>query len=162
MSSSRPLPPSAERVQRALAAAGVDARVIELDIAARTAQQAADALGIAVGQIAKSLIFRAVRTDRAVLVIAAGDRRVSEARIAVLLDEPIERAKPDFVREHSGFAIGGVAPVAHAMPMITFVDASLRRFDTVWAAGGTPHCVFPIRPDELVRVSGGTETATDA
>jgi prolyl-tRNA editing enzyme YbaK/EbsC (Cys-tRNA(Pro) deacylase) len=162
MSAARPLPPSAERVQRALAAAGLDARVIELDVAARTAQQAADALGIAVGQIAKSLIFRAARTDRAVLVIAAGDRRVSEARIAVLLDEPIERAKPDFVREHSGFAIGGVAPVAHAMPMVTFVDASLRRFDTVWAAGGTPHCVFPIRPDELVRVSGGTETATDA
>jgi prolyl-tRNA editing enzyme YbaK/EbsC (Cys-tRNA(Pro) deacylase) len=162
MNAARPLPPSAERVQRALAAAGVDARVIELDVAARTAQQAADALGIAVGQIAKSLIFRAAHTDRAVLVIAAGDRRVSEARIAVLLDEPIERAKPDFVREHSGFAIGGVAPVAHAMPMITFVDASLRRFDTVWAAGGTPHCVFPIQPDELVRVSGGTETATDA
>lgn len=162
MSNARPLPPSADRVQRALASAGVDARVIELDVAARTAQQAADALGIAVGQIAKSLIFRAARSDRAVLVIAAGDRRVSEARIAALLGEPIERATPEFVRQHSGFAIGGVAPVAHAMPMTTFVDASLRRFETVWAAGGTPHCVFPIRPDELVRVSGGTEAATDA
>ena len=162
MSDARPLPPSADRVQRALASAGVDARVIELDVAARTAQQAADALGIAVGQIAKSLIFRAARSDRAVLVIAAGDRRVSEARIAALLGEPIERATPEFVRQHSGFAIGGVAPVAHAMPMTTFVDASLRRFETVWAAGGTPHCVFPIRPDELVRVSGGTEAATDA
>jgi prolyl-tRNA editing enzyme YbaK/EbsC (Cys-tRNA(Pro) deacylase) len=162
MNDVRPLPPSADRVQRALASAGVDARVIELDVAARTAQQAADALGIAVGQIAKSLIFRAARSDRAVLVIAAGDRRVSEARIAALLGEPIERATPQFVRQHSGFAIGGVAPVAHAMPMTTFVDASLRRFETVWAAGGTPHCVFPIRPDELVRVSGGTEAATDA
>jgi prolyl-tRNA editing enzyme YbaK/EbsC (Cys-tRNA(Pro) deacylase) len=162
MSNARPLPPSADRVQRALASAGVNARVIELDVAARTAQQAADALGIAVGQIAKSLIFRAARSDRAVLVIAAGDRRVSEARIAALLGEPIERATPEFVRQHSGFAIGGVAPVAHAMPMTTFVDASLRRFETVWAAGGTPHCVFPIRPDELVRVSGGTEAATDA
>jgi prolyl-tRNA editing enzyme YbaK/EbsC (Cys-tRNA(Pro) deacylase) len=162
MNDVRPLPPSADRVQRALASAGVDARVIELDVAARTAQQAADALGIAVGQIAKSLIFRAARSDRAVLVIAAGDRRVSEARIAALLGEPIERATPQFVRQHSGFAIGGVAPVAHAMPMTKFVDASLRRFETVWAAGGTPHCVFPIRPDELVRVSGGTEAATDA
>ncbi|HQR19877.1 MAG TPA: YbaK/EbsC family protein [Burkholderiaceae bacterium] len=162
MSSTRPLPPSAERVQGALVAAGVDAHVIELEVAARTAQQAADALGIAVGQIAKSLIFRAAQSGRAVLVIAAGDRRVSEPRIAALLGEPIERATPEFVREHAGFAIGGVAPVAHARPMTTFVDASLRRFETVWAAGGTPHCVFPIRPDELVRVSGGQETATDA
>ena len=162
MTSAGPLPPSAERVQRALAAAGVDARIVELDVAARTAQQAADALGIAVGQIAKSLIFRGTLSGRAVLVIAAGDRRVSEARVAALLREPIERATPEFVREHAGFAIGGVAPVAHAQAMATFVDASLRRFETVWAAGGTPHCVFPIRPDDLVRVSGGAETVTDA
>jgi prolyl-tRNA editing enzyme YbaK/EbsC (Cys-tRNA(Pro) deacylase) len=157
----RPLPASARRVQDALAAAGTDARVIELPVAARTSQQAADALGIAVGQIAKALVFRAVPGGRAVLVIAAGDRRVDEARISVLLGEAIERASPDFVREHSGFAIGGVAPLAHARPMTTFVDASLRRFDVVWAAGGTPHCVFPIAPAELVRVSGGTETVTD-
>jgi prolyl-tRNA editing enzyme YbaK/EbsC (Cys-tRNA(Pro) deacylase) len=157
----KPLPASARRVQDALAAAGTDARVIELPVAARTSQQAADALGIAVGQIAKSLIFRAVPGGRAVLVIAAGDRRVDEARISVLLGEAIERATPDFVREHSGFAIGGVAPLAHARPMTTFIDASLRRFDVVWAAGGTPHCVFPIAPAELVRVSGGTETVTD-
>jgi prolyl-tRNA editing enzyme YbaK/EbsC (Cys-tRNA(Pro) deacylase) len=162
MAPAGPLPPSAERVQRALAAAGVGARVVELDVAARTAQQAADALGIAVGQIAKSLIFRATPSGRAVLVIAAGDRRVSEARVASLLGEAIECATPEFVREHAGFAIGGVAPVAHAQPLTTFVDASLRRFETVWAAGGTPHCIFPIRPDDLVRVSGGMETVTDA
>jgi prolyl-tRNA editing enzyme YbaK/EbsC (Cys-tRNA(Pro) deacylase) len=157
----KPLPASAQRVQDALTAAGTDARVIELPVAARTSQQAADALGIEVGQIAKSLIFRAVPSGRAVLVIAAGDRRVDEARISALLGEPIERATPDFVREHSSFAIGGVAPLAHARPMTTFIDASLRRFDVVWAAGGTPHCVFPIAPAELVRVSGGTETVTD-
>ena len=162
MNAAGPQATSAERVQRALDGAGLDARVIELSVAARTAQQAADALGIQVGQIAKSLIFRATSSGRAVLVIAAGDRRVSEARIAALLGEAIERAKPEFVREHSGFAIGGVAPVAHETPMTTFIDASLRRFDIVWAAGGTPHCVFPIRPDELVRVSLGTETVTDA
>ena len=162
MNAAGPLPASAERVQSALDRAGVDARVIELSVAARTAQQAADALGIEVGQIAKSLIFRAAGSGRAVLVIAAGDRRVSETRIAALLGEAIERAKPEFVREHSGFAIGGVAPVAHATPMTTFIDASLRRFDIVWAAGGTPHCVFPISLDELVRVSAGTETVTDA
>ena len=157
----RMLPPSAQRVQQALADAGSESRVIELAIAARTSQQAADALGVGVGQIAKSLIFRARASGRAVLVIAAGDRRVDEERISTLLGEPIERAAPEFVREHSGFAIGGVAPLAHARPMTTFIDASLRRFDVVWAAGGTPHCVFPIAPADLVRFSGGTETTTD-
>lgn len=156
------LPASAERVQQALEAAGVATRVVELQVAARTAQQAAEALGIEVGQIAKSLIFRAASSGRAVLVIAAGDRRVSETRIAQLVGEPIERAEPAFVRDHSGFAIGGVAPVAHAQPMTTFIDASLRRFTMLWAAGGTPHCVFPIAPEDLVRISGGTETVTDA
>jgi prolyl-tRNA editing enzyme YbaK/EbsC (Cys-tRNA(Pro) deacylase) len=157
----KPLPASALRVQQALDAAGVGAQVIELAVAARTSQQAADALGIAVGQIAKSLIFRTVPSGRAVLVIAAGDRRVEEGRIASLLGEAIERASPQFVREHSSFAIGGVAPLAHALPMTTFIDVSLRRFDVVWAAGGTPHCVFPISPVDLVRISGGMETVTD-
>jgi prolyl-tRNA editing enzyme YbaK/EbsC (Cys-tRNA(Pro) deacylase) len=151
------LPASAQRVQAALEAAGLGARVVELTVAARTSQQAADALGIEVGQIAKSLIFRAATSGRAVLVIAAGDRRVDEARVSAALGEPSERATPEFVREHSSFAIGGVAPVAHAKPMVTFVDASLRRFEVVWAAGGTPHCVFPIAPSDLLRVSGGTE-----
>lgn len=157
----KPLPASAVRVQRALAAVGTKSSVIELAVAARTSQQAADALGVDVGQIAKSLIFRAVPSGRAVLVIAAGDRRVDEGRISALLGESIERAPPEFVREHSGFAIGGVAPLAHAKPMTTFIDTSLRRFGVVWAAGGTPHCVFPIAPADLVRVSGGTETVTD-
>jgi prolyl-tRNA editing enzyme YbaK/EbsC (Cys-tRNA(Pro) deacylase) len=157
MAPAGPLPPSAERVQRALAAAGVGARVVELDVAARTAQQAADALGIAVGQIAKSLIFRTTPSGRAVLVIAAGDRRVDETRVAEALGEPIERATPEFVREHTGFAIGGVAPVGHPLPLAIVVDSSLRRFETVWAAGGTPHCVFPIAPGALVAASGGRE-----
>jgi prolyl-tRNA editing enzyme YbaK/EbsC (Cys-tRNA(Pro) deacylase) len=151
------LPASAQRVQDALAAAGIDSRVIALTVAARTSAQAADALGVDVGQIAKSLVFRATRSGRPVLVIAAGDRRVDEARVAALLGEPIERASPEFVRENAGFAIGGVAPVAHPAQMVTFVDASLRRFPVLWAAGGTPHCVFPIDPVGLVRVSGGTE-----
>ncbi len=155
----RPLPASAQRVQLALEALGLGCQVIELAVAARTAQQAADALGIVVGQIAKSLIFRGADSGRAVLVIAAGDRRVDELRIQAQLGERIERAEPAFVRDASGFAIGGVPPVAHAGPMVTFVDASLRRFDTVWAAGGTPHCVFAIAPADLLRVSGGAELA---
>lgn len=153
----KPLPPSAQRVQEALFAAGLDSRVIELAVAARTSAQAADALGVEVGQIAKSLVFRASNSGRAVLVIAAGDRRVDEQRLATLLGEPIERAAPEFVRENSGFAIGGVAPIGHARTMMTFVDTSLRRFPELWAAGGTPHCVFPIAPDALMLVSAGTE-----
>ncbi len=152
-------------MQDALKALGLATRVVELTVAARTSQQAADALGVAVGQIAKSLVFRAAASGRAVLVIAAGDLRVSEAKIAHHLGEPIERATPEFVREHSGFAIGGVAPIAHARAMATFVDASLRRFEVVWAAGGTPHCVFPIAPADLARVAlagaaGGSELHT--
>jgi prolyl-tRNA editing enzyme YbaK/EbsC (Cys-tRNA(Pro) deacylase) len=154
-----PLPAAAERVQRALVALGLDSRVVELAVAARTAQQAADALGVAVGQIAKSLVFRAAGSDRAVLVIAAGDRRVDEHRIAALIGAPIERASPDFVRATTGFAIGGVAPIAHAQPMRSFFDTSLRRFAVVWAAAGTPHCVFPIAPTDLLRASGASEAA---
>ena len=159
--SAKPLQPSAQRVQAALDAAGIATRVIELAVAARTSQQAADALGVEVGRIAKSLVFRAVESGRAVLVIAAGDRRVNEAAVARALGEPIERAAPELVRQYSGFAIGGVAPVGHLRPMPTFVDASLRRFETVWAAGGTPHCVFAITPAELVRASGATEIEID-
>ena len=151
------LPASAQRVQDALAAAGVDARIVELSVAARTSAQAADALGVEVGQIAKSLVFKAATSGRPVLVIAAGDRRVNEQRIAGELGEPIERATPEFVREFSGFAIGGVAPVGHARAMVTFVDTSLRRFPVLWAAGGTPHCVFPIAAAQLMKLSGGTE-----
>lgn len=151
------LPASAQRVQSTLDALGVDARVIELPVAARTARQAADALGIEVGRIAKSLVFRTVVSQRAVLAIAAGDRRVDEDRLARALGEAVTRATPEFVRAHTGFAIGGVAPLGHPGELTTFVDASLGRFGTVWAAGGTPHCVFPIAPDVLLAVSGGRE-----
>lgn len=151
------LPASAQRVHEALSRQGLDSRLVELPVAARTSQQAADALGVEVGRIAKSLVFRAVNSSSAVLVIAAGDRRVDERRVAAALGEPIERATPEFVRAHTGFAIGGVAPVGHPQSLATFVDTSLRRFDKVWAAGGTPHCVFPIAPADLVIASGGRE-----
>ena len=147
---------SAQRVQAALDALGLaDSRVRELPGSARTAQQAADALGVALGQIAKSLVFRAARSGRAVLVVAAGDRRVSERKVEALLGEPIERADPVFVREATGYAIGGIPPLAHATSPVRFVDQSLARFDTVWAAGGTPHAVFPIAPRALFEAVGG-------
>jgi len=147
---------SAQRVQDALAAARLATRVVEYDVPARTSAEAAAVLGCAVGQIAKSLVFRA-ESGAPVLVIASGAHRVDENRVAQALGESIERATPDFVRQQTGFAIGGVAPVGHPQPLATFVDASLRRFDTVWAAGGTPHCVFPIAPAALLAASGGRE-----
>jgi len=151
------LPASAQRVQAVLDALGIDTPVIELPAAARTAQQAADALGVEVGRIAKSLVFRGAASQRAILVITAGDRRVDESRLAAVLGEPIERASPEFVRAHTGFAIGGVPPVGHVVRPETFLDLSLRRFETVWAAGGTPHCVFAITPGALLAAGGGRE-----
>lgn len=155
---------SALRVQAALDRLAPGCAVVELESGARTAQQAADLLGVGVGQIAKSLVFRAADTGRAVLVIAAGDRRVSERKISALLGEPIERATPGFVREHSGFAIGGVAPLAHALPMVTFIDETIARFPVVWAAGGTPHTVFAIEPARLFAIVEATvcDVAADA
>ena len=147
---------SAQRVQAALEALGLaDSRVRELPDSARTARQAADALGVEVGQIAKSLVFRAARSGRAVLVVAAGDRRVVEKKVETLLGEPIERADPGFVRGATGYAIGGIPPLAHATELVRFVDESLARFDVVWAAGGTPHAVFPIAPRALFAAVGG-------
>ena len=152
--SEAPLAPSARRVQAALDALGLaHARVRELDVPARTAREAADALGVPVGAIAKSLVFRAA-SGAGVMVVAAGDRRVDEARVGAVLGEPIGRADPAFVREATGYAIGGVPPLGHAMPLALLVDASLARFPTVWAAGGTPHAVFPIAPAALFALPG--------
>jgi prolyl-tRNA editing enzyme YbaK/EbsC (Cys-tRNA(Pro) deacylase) len=152
--SDAPLAASARRVQAALDALGLaHARVRELDVPARTAREAADALGVPVGAIAKSLVFRAA-SGRAVMVVAAGDRRVDEAKVGAALGEPIGRADPAFVREATGYAIGGIPPLGHETPLALLVDASLARFATVWAAGGTPHAVFPIAPAALFALPG--------
>lgn len=149
-----PLAASALRVQAALDALGLArSRVRELDVPARTAQEAADALGVPVGAIAKSLVFRAA-SGAAVMVVAAGDRRVDEAKVGDALGEPIGRADAAFVRRATGYAIGGIPPLGHATPLALFVDASLARFETVWAAGGTPHAVFPIAPAALSALPG--------
>jgi prolyl-tRNA editing enzyme YbaK/EbsC (Cys-tRNA(Pro) deacylase) len=153
-----PLAPSASKVQAALDALGMDARVRELAVPARTAQEAADALGVPVGAIAKSLVFRAERAG-AVMVVAAGDRRVDEAKVGSALGEPIGRADAAFVRQATGYAIGGIPPLGHAGPLVLFVDESLARFPTVWAAGGTPHAVFPISPDALFALPGARSIA---
>jgi len=146
---------SAQRVQEALDAAGLRCRVVEHEASARTSAEAASLLGCDVAQIAKSLVFRR-GAEGAVLVIASGANRVDEAKVAALLREPIGRADAAFVRQATGYAIGGIPPLGHATPMPVLVDRALSAFDVVYAAGGTPNALFPIAPVDLVRASGGT------
>lgn len=124
-----------------------------LDDACRTAQQAADALGIAVGQVAKSIIFRRRSDDVAVLVVTSGDRRVDQRKVEVITGA-LGRADASFVKERTGFSIGGVAPLAHAHPGVTLIDQDLLRFDTLWAAAGHPHAVFSLTPQDLQTLTG--------
>lgn len=152
---------SAQRVQDALDAAGVSARIVEYDVPARTSAEAAAVLGCTVGQIAKSLVFKTV-SGAPVLVIASGALRVDEARIGALAGEAIGKADAAFVRSVTGYAIGGIPPLAHAQPLRTFIDRNLLQYDTVYAAGGTPHAMFPIAPADLVRVAGGEVADTAA
>jgi prolyl-tRNA editing enzyme YbaK/EbsC (Cys-tRNA(Pro) deacylase) len=150
-----PLSPSAQRVQDALAASGVVTTITEYDVPARTSAEAAVVLGCAVGQIAKSLVFRAA-SGTPLLVIASGANRVDEAKVATLAGEAIAKADAAFVRAATGYAIGGIPPLGHEKPMRTFIDRNLLQYATVYAAGGTPHAMFPIAPADLVRVAGGT------
>ena len=142
------LPEGVQRVAATLAALGHPHVPIMLDDAARTAQQAADALGISVGQIAKSIIFRRKSDDVAVLVVTSGDRRVDEKKVEALVGK-IGRADAEFVKSRTGFSIGGVSPLAHAQASITLIDRDLFRFDEIWAAAGHPHGVFKLAPKEL-------------
>lgn len=152
------LPPGVRRVAEALAALGHPHPPIMLDDAARTAQQAADALGVALGQIAKSIIFRRKSDDRAVLVITSGDLRVDEKKVQTIAcgegGGKLGRADADFVKASTGFSIGGVSPLAHAVPPVTLIDQQLFRFDIIWAAAGHPHGVFQLSPDDLRRLTG--------
>jgi len=150
-----PLPASAQRVQDALRAAGFANTVVELPASARTAAEAAAAVGCEVGQIVKSLLFRAAKSGRAVLVAASGSHRVDERAVAAVVGEAIDRATPDFVREQTGFAIGGVPPIGHARPVVAVVDDALLAHAQIWAAAGHPHAVFSLSPEELVRMTGG-------
>ncbi len=147
------LPPGVQRVAQVLQALGHPHGPHMLDGAARTAQQAADALGVQLGQIAKSIIFRRKQDDAAVLVITSGDRRVDEKKVAALVGK-IGRADAEFVKARTGFSIGGVSPVGHASAPVTLIDRELQRFAVVWAAAGHPHGVFPLHPTDLERLTG--------
>jgi prolyl-tRNA editing enzyme YbaK/EbsC (Cys-tRNA(Pro) deacylase) len=146
-------PEGFQAVTRALAAAGHPHAPIFLDVAARTSQEAADALRIAVGQIAKSVIFRRKSDDAAVLVVTSGDKRVDEKKVAALLGA-LARADADFVKAKTGFSIGGVAPIGHATPAVTLLDRELFRFDEIWAAAGHPNGVFRLSPQQLEALTG--------
>ena len=146
---------SVERVRAALQAAGLSAEIKEFDASTRTSADAAAAIGCAVAQIAKSLVFRTKDTNRAVLVIASGINRVDEKKLAALLGEKIGKADADFVRTETGFAIGGVAPVGHAGKVALFIDQDLAQYAEIWAAAGAPNAVFRLTPDDLVRITGG-------
>jgi prolyl-tRNA editing enzyme YbaK/EbsC (Cys-tRNA(Pro) deacylase) len=144
--------PSALKVQAIL---GDEYKVLEFDAGTRTAADAAAAIGCTVAEIAKSLLFRGKQSGRPVLVIASGVNRVDEKKLAALLGEKISRADADFVREMTGFAIGGVPPVGHATAPITLIDEDLLQFATIWAAAGTPNAVFQLKPAVLAELTGG-------
>lgn len=150
------LPESVQNVAKTLAQHGLDSEIVMLSDAARTAQQAAQALGCSVAQIAKSLIFRHPEREQAVLVIANGSQRVNEERINAALQTRIGKADAAFVREQTGYAIGGVPPLAHRTAPLTLLDKSLLEFDKVWAAAGHPHAVFAIAPQKLLELTGAS------
>jgi len=155
----RALSASASRVQQALRQRGLDIAVRQVPDSTRTAQEAAAALGCDVAQIAKSLVFRGERSGDPVLVIASGADRVDERRLAEVIGEPAGKPDADFVRERTGFGIGGVPPLGHVTPVRTLIEERLLEFDPIWAAAGTPHHVFPLTPDELRQVTGGEVVA---
>jgi prolyl-tRNA editing enzyme YbaK/EbsC (Cys-tRNA(Pro) deacylase) len=146
------LPDSTQRLAAILQAAGHPHAPVMLDDAARTAQQAADALNVQLGQIAKSIVFRRKPDGQAVLVITSGDRRVDEKKVQALVcaaDQKLGRADADFVKAQTGFAIGGVSPIGHLHPPVCLIDQELARFDVIWAAAGHPHAVFQLTMAQL-------------
>ena len=151
------LPEGVQRVAAVLQTHAHPHAPVMLEDAARTARQAADGLGVALGQIAKSIIFRRLSDDAAVLVITSGDRRVDQKKVEALVG-PLGRADAAFVKASTGFTIGGVAPIAHAKPCVTLVDEDLFRFDDIWAAAGHPHAVFQLTPNQLCFMTGVNES----
>lgn len=146
---------SARRVQAVLQESGIESQVREFPASTRSAEEAAAAIGCSVAQIVKSLIFRAETSGEPVLVLAGGGNRVDEAAVGDLLGEPIKRAKPEFVRAATGFAIGGVPPVGHLRKPVTLIDRDLMALPEIWAAAGTPNAVFSLTPEQLASITGG-------
>lgn len=146
---------SAQKVQEALNQYGLSLKVVELPQSTRTAQEASEAIGCEVGQIAKSLIFKCRDSQKPVLIIASGVNRVNEKLLKTYTGERLEKADADYVLEQTGFVIGGIPPVGHNNPMTTFIDEDLLRYEEIWAAAGTPHAVFKLTPDDLLKMTRG-------
>ncbi len=147
---------AAQSVQNALSSKGFPCKVIELQASTRTAQDAATAVGCRVEQIVKSLIFRTVVTQQPILVLASGGNRVNEKAIEASLGEAIEKPDATFVREVTGFAIGGVPPIGHIQTVKTFIDKDLLQYEELWAAAGTPHALFSLSSSTLEQLTNGS------
>ena len=145
--------PAAERVQKILQELGLDSQILEFSESTKTSAAAATAIGTTVAQIAKSILFAA--GDEPVMVIASGINRIDVAKVQTHIGTPLGKANAAFVRDHTGYVIGGVPPVGHAVKFPIFIDRDLLQYDELWAAGGTPNAVFPIKPADLVRITGG-------
>jgi prolyl-tRNA editing enzyme YbaK/EbsC (Cys-tRNA(Pro) deacylase) len=150
------LSPSAQKIQDQLKALGYDYTVIEHAESTRTAQEAADRAGCALGQIVKSLIFKGKDSGKPILVLTSGANRVDEKRISEYAGEPISRGDADFVRAVTGFAIGGVPPVGHIQKMETYIDEDFLQYPTIWAAAGTPNAIFELKTEDLQKMTNGT------
>ncbi|GKV68643.1 cys-tRNA(pro)/cys-tRNA(cys) deacylase [Sporosarcina sp. NCCP-2716] len=146
---------SVAKVQETLRQSGFDNQVEQLPDSTRTAQEAADTIGCEVAQIAKSIIFRLKPSDRPVLAVASGVNRVSEQLVEAHVDGKLGKADAAFVNEHTGYVIGGVPPIGHSEPIVTFIDEDLFRFHCIWAAAGHPKAVFQLTPDELAGMTKG-------
>ncbi len=151
----RSLSGSAQKVQEALEAHGVALQVVELPDSTRSAPEAAAAIGCEVAQIVKSLLFKTRKTGRPVLVLASGSNRVDEKKVRRIVGEKIGKADADFVRAHTGFAIGGVPPVAHKVSLDALIDQDLLQHEELWAAAGTLHAVFALTPADLLKITAG-------
>ncbi|GAC1566922.1 MAG: YbaK/EbsC family protein [Ktedonobacteraceae bacterium] len=146
---------SVKKVQRTLKSLGFSGEVVVFPASTRTANEAAQAVGCQVGQIVKSLVFKGTATHKPVLALVSGSNRVNEQRLGTQVGEKIEKADADFVRQHTGFAVGGVPPVAHSERLDTYIDEDLLQYDEIWAAAGDPHTVFQLLPGDLKRLTGG-------
>jgi len=146
---------SLRRVQEYLSRSGNDFEVREFSSSTRTAADAADSIGCEVGQIAKSLIFQDKKTDELVLIIASGSNRVDTKKISKSVGFKLKQAKADLVKEKTGFAIGGIPPIAHTEQLQTILDEDLQQYVEIWAAAGTPHSVFQLTPTSLEELTKG-------
>ena len=153
------LNPTAQKVQDALKELGYDYQIVEFAESTRTAEEAAARVGCEVGQIVKSLIFKGKKSGKAILILTSGKNRVDVKKIKAYAQEKIGRADPAFVRERTGYAIGGIPPLGHIHPIETYVDLDLLGYKELWAAAGTPNAVFKMPSSELSNMTGGTVVA---